>query len=153
MSKEHKECNCREIEKELALSYYSEEDGNTYRLPFLKAEAIKDKEPYALPDGSSICYYEGIILSLRTGNRWFEYDLDSDRGVLTETEIVADGDETVTRYINIFTLTSWNKFSCDPNTYITDMGEELHFCKESPTPVYKGTIITIIDPYGEEINV
>jgi len=150
--KENKEeCTCREIEKELAMSYYSQDDGNTYRLPFLAGEA-KNGVHLFLPDGGRVCYEKGIISRLLTGNRLFEYTLDLERGVLTETEIVADNEEEVTRHINIFTLTSWTRFQCDPNTYITNNGEEVHFCLSDPEPDYEGRIVKIIDPYGEEFS-
>lgn len=151
--KKEEQCNCREIEKELALSYYSQEDGNTYTLPILHNKKSKGKVSETLPDGSTIDYYDGLIVSLGTGKRAYVYHMEEDeRGVLTESEIVYKGSTEITRHINIFTLTSWNRFSCDQNVYVTDKGEELHYCLHNPTPDYEGKIVKIIDPYGEEMD-
>jgi hypothetical protein len=151
MCKENKEenCNCRETEKDLALSYYSEMDGNTYRLPIINKEE-PNAEACPLPDGSEVAYGAGLITSLFTGPRAFMYFMEEDaRGVLTEVELLEEDNEVVTRHINIFTLTSWTRFDCDPNTYITDLGEEVHYCLHNDEPDYEGKIVKIIDPYGE----
>jgi hypothetical protein len=42
--------------------------------------------------------------------------------------------------------------SFDSINYITDLGEELHFCLKKPEPTYEGKIIKIVDPYGECIE-
>ncbi|MDA3856447.1 MAG: hypothetical protein PF569_09380 [Candidatus Woesearchaeota archaeon] len=141
-----------EQEKELALSYYSQEDGNFYRLLFMCTEEPNGIE-LPLPDGSIISYEDGIISELLTGNRIFNYYMEEDtRGVLTEVEQLPQGRKEIVRHTNIFTATQWNRFSCDPNTYITDLGEELHFCLKKPEPTYEGKIIKIVDPYGECIE-
>ena len=145
------ECNCVELEKELALSYYSEEDGNTYRLPFMNTQN-PNGEALPLPDGSLISYEEGVISSLFTGLRIFFYELDPERGVLTELELLADEELEITRYINIFTKTQWDRFSCDPNIYHTDEGEEVHFCLHEPEPEYEGIIKFIEAPDGEIVK-
>ena len=76
---------------------------------------------------------------------------EDERGVLTEYEECEKSMEVV-RHINIYTRTQWNSFSCDQNVYVTDQGEDLHFCLHNPTPEYKGKIVSIIDPYGDEVK-
>ena len=137
-------------EKEFnTVSFYSEEDGNLYPLPFIANEGQDDDE-LELPDGSTVWYENGWLVLLATGPRMFSYEYDFDRMLMLEYEMLEDEIIYLVRTISLAFFNSWNRFSCNQNTYITDLGEEVHFCINNPEPVYKGKLISIVSP-DEEI--
>lgn len=143
----------KEKQKINTIPFYSEEDGEVYPLPWIAPEGLENSEEIELEDGSLVDYDEGFISALFTGPRVFTYEFDFEKRVMLEYELLGDGEaELLIRTMSIDFFNYWNRFSCNQNTYITDKGEEIHFCLHNPEPIYEGKIVKIISPDGEEVD-